>query len=125
MFFLGDIAPYMHAKTPSYTTTSFIITPLNYPYTILIFLVIFPAKSPCPRSFWICIYLSKYNSIGNIESEMFFDTDGLPTMDTHIKYGYRKEYDANEHLAAVICLDSDRNIMNIYNVIIKRIFLCR
>ena len=37
---------------------------------------------------------------------MYFDTDGLPTMDTHIKYGYRKEYDANEHLAAVICLDS-------------------
>lgn len=36
---------------------------------------------------------------------MYFDTDGLPTMDTHRKYGYRKEYNANEHLAAVIYLD--------------------
>lgn len=55
----------------------------------------------------------KYNSIGKIESEMYFDTDGLPAMDTYRKYGYHKEYDADKHVAAVICLDSDRNTMTI------------
>ena len=43
---------------------------------------------------------------------MYFDTDGLPAMDTYRKYGYRNEYDADEHVAAAICLDSYRNTMN-------------
>lgn len=32
----------------------------------------------------------KYNSIGKIELEMYFDTDGLPVMDTYRNYGYRR-----------------------------------
>ena len=32
----------------------------------------------------------KYNSIGKIESEMYFNTDGLPAINTYRKYGYRK-----------------------------------
>ena len=43
---------------------------------------------------------------------MYIDTDGLPAMDTYRKYGYRKEYDADEHVAAAICPDSYRNTMN-------------
>ena len=43
---------------------------------------------------------------------MYFDTDGLPAMDTYRKYGYRKKYDADGHVGAVICPDSSRNIMN-------------
>ena len=66
----------------------------------------------------------KYNSIGKIESEMYFDTDGLPAMDTYRKYGYRNEYDTDRYVAAVICLDSDRNTMNnlFHNVIIKKTY---
>ena len=43
---------------------------------------------------------------------MYFDTDGLPAMDTYRKYDYCNEYDADEHVAAYICLDSYRNTMN-------------
>ena len=43
---------------------------------------------------------------------MYFDTDGLPAMDTYRKHGYRKKYDADGHIATLICLDSDRNTMN-------------
>ena len=43
---------------------------------------------------------------------MYFDTDGLSAMNTYRKCGCRKEYDADGHMAAVICLDSDRNTMN-------------
>ena len=43
---------------------------------------------------------------------MYFDTDGLPAMDTYRKYGYRNEYDADGDVAATICLDSYRNTMN-------------
>ena len=43
---------------------------------------------------------------------MYFDTDGLPAMDTYRKYGYCKEYGADGHVVAAISLDSYRNIMN-------------
>lgn len=43
---------------------------------------------------------------------MYFDTDALPAMDTYRKYSYSKEYGADGHVAAVICLNSARNTMN-------------
>ena len=43
---------------------------------------------------------------------MYFDTDGLPAMDTYRKYSYRNEYDADGHVTTVICLDSYRNTIN-------------
>ena len=66
----------------------------------------------------------EYNSIGKIESEMYFDTDVLPAMDTYRKYGCRKEYDTDGHVAAVTCPDSDRNTINNsdYYVIIKKTY---
>ncbi len=43
---------------------------------------------------------------------MYFDTDGLPAMDTYREYGYHKEYGADGHVVAAISPDSYRNIMN-------------
>ena len=43
---------------------------------------------------------------------MHFDTNTLPALTTCRNNGYRNEYDPGEHVASVICLDSDRNTMN-------------
>ena len=43
---------------------------------------------------------------------MYFDADRLSAMDSYRKCSYCKEYDADGHLAAIICPDSYRNTMN-------------
>lgn len=43
---------------------------------------------------------------------MYFNTDGLPAMNTYRKHGYRKEYGTDRHVAAAICPDTYRYIMN-------------
>lgn len=55
---------------------------------------------------------------------MYFYTDGLPAMDTYRKYGYRKEYNADGHVATVICLNSYRYTINNSNhyAIIKKTY---
>ena len=56
-----------------------------------------------------------YNKANNVETEMFYDAEGFPTLDVNKEFGIRYEYDEDGRESAVISLDAAGNAMDNIN----------